>query len=350
MTDNSIDSIVTDPPYELGFMEEDWDRTGIAFNIELWRECLRVLKPGGYLLAFGGARTYHRMACAVEDAGFEIRDQIMWLFGGGFPKPFNLEKAIAKVSSETEAKRWAGWGSTLKPAHTPICVARKPLSEKTLARNVLRWGTGGINISECKIPIDLELDASQLRTIKRNRRRNTNEQKWGFSKKGGSVAQALSCEGRFPANVILDEETGKLLDQQSGILKSGKNCIRRKEGRFLKHTGLGKAGDVQTTHDDMGGASRFFYCARASGAERGEFNIHPSVKPLSLVKYLVKLVTPSEGICLDPFEGSGTHALACLELGAQFIGFEKEEKYYNIALRRIQNYYMVKAGQARREK
>lgn len=193
LEDNSIDSIVTDPPYELGFMGKSWDKTGIAYNVELWHECLRVLKPGGHLLAFGGTRTYHRMACAIEDAGFEIRDQIQWIYGSGFPKSMDISKAIDKklgaerevigqrkvtssdlgqssgwnyldtskgvynytIPTTDEAKQWDGWGTALKPANEPIVVARKPLSEKTIAENVLKWGTGGINIDDCRIAYDI---------------------------------------------------------------------------------------------------------------------------------------------------------------------------------------------------
>lgn len=330
LPNNSIDSIVTDPPYELGFMGKSWDSTGIAYNAELWEECLRVLKPGSHLLSFGGSRTYHRMACAIEDAGFEIRDQIMWIYGSGMPKSHNIAKAIAAKeitggsspknlrkarlkddykptgqgdNIETEltvnAKQWNGWETALKPAHEPIVVARKPLSEKTVAENVLKWGTGGINIDGCRIETYVQ------------------------------------PYGRFPANIILDEESGEMLDEQSGILKSGDNCIRTKVGSFLEHGGLGKAGDVQRTYGDSGGASRFFYCAKASKKERGEDNNHPTVKPIALMKYLARLITPPEGLMLDPFAGSGTTLVASKLEGFFFIGIEKELKYVEIAQKRI---------------
>ena len=341
LPDKSVDSIVTDPPYELGFMGKSWDNTGIAYNVELWRECLRVLKPGGHLLSFGGSRTYHRMACAIEDAGFEIRDCIQWIYGSGFPKSMDISKAIDKkfgaerevvgsyttrnlsrkdgkhkgdmlvgcydgstefnitAPSTPEAKQWNGWETALKPAHEPIVVARKPLSEKTVAENVLKWGTGGINIDGCRIETYVQ------------------------------------PYGRFPANIILDEESGEMLDEQSGILKSGDNCIRTKVGSFLEHGGLGKAGDVQRTYGDSGGASRFFYCAKASKKERGEDNNHPTVKPIALMRYLARLITPPEGIMLDPFAGSGTTLIASKLEGFFFIGIEREAKYCEIARRRV---------------
>ena len=321
LSDNSVDSVVTDPPYELGFMGKSWDSTGIAYNVEMWKEVLRVLKPGGHLLAFGGTRTYHRMACAIEDAGFEIRDQMQWIYGSGFPKSMDISKAIDKSKGATrevigitvtrdlsrhngeikgdmlvgcsrgsaeipitspatsEAKQWDGWGTALKPSNEPIVVARKPLSEKTIAANVLRWGTGGLNIDGCRI---------------------------------GNETEHV---GRFPANIILDEVAGELLDAQSGTLKSGSNCRRTKVG-----------------------ASRFFYCAKAAKKERGEGNVHPTVKPLKLMKYLVKLVTPPKGVVLDPFTGSGTTAIACMNTQRNFIGFEMDKGYYDIACKRIDDH------------
>jgi len=375
---NSVDSIVTDPPYELGFMGKKWDSTGIAYNVDLWKECLRVLKPGGHLLAFGGTRTYHRMVCAIEDAGFEIRDCIQWLYGSGFPKSHDISKAIDKklgakrevigksarndrvlpsghggyhgniqdtyrnkgrqkvqleitTPATPEAQRWEGWGTALKPANEPIVLARKPISEKTIAENVLKWGTGGLNIDGCRVGWKDERD-------RKNgwRASPSNDDKNEYTSfKSGSFGKQNE-QGRFPANVILDEEAGKLLDEQSGISK-GSSKPRKNKG-----TGNICYGDYKTiitqndAWGDSGGASRFFYCAKASKKERGEGNIHPTVKPLSLIKYLITLVTPPGGICLDPFEGSGTHALACIDLGVDFIGFELEEEYCNIANLRIE--------------
>lgn len=327
---NSVDSIVTDPPYELGFMGKSWDNTGIAYNIELWKEALRVLKPGGHLLAFGGTRTYHRMVCAIEDSGFEIRDQMQWIYGSGFPKSMDISKAINKAAENTtpSAIKWGGWGTALKPANEPIVVARKPLSEKTIASNVLQWGTGGLNIERCRIGSE-SLCAHGGKTRK-------NSKVYG----GGNglpevIAGSNEHQGRFPANVILDPVAGSILDEQTGTLKSGKNCTRRKEGSFLEHRGLGKAGDVQVTYGDSGGASRFFYCAKASKKERGEGNIHPTVKPIKLMEYLIKLITPPKGTVLDMFMGSGTTGIAAKRQGFYFVGFEKEEQYFDIAERRI---------------
>lgn len=406
LEDNSIDSIVTDPPYELGFMGKSWDKTGIAYNVELWHECLRVLKPGGHLLAFGGTRTYHRMACAIEDAGFEIRDQIQWIYGSGFPKSMDISKAIDKklgaerevigqrkvtssdlgqssgwnyldtskgvynytIPTTDEAKQWDGWGTALKPANEPIVVARKPLSEKTIAENVLKWGTGGINIDDCRIAYDISDTNPATNPLYRKKNGyktnygiDSNPSAYTLKKQEGTMN--INNQGRFPANVILDEEAAKMLDEQSGILKSGSNNIRRKEGSFVEHGGLGKAGDIQVSYGDIGGASRFFYCAKASKSERNigledmplrnnmrvnalrrseeekistmHKNFHPTVKPIKLIEYLIKLVTPPNGVCLDPFEGSGTHALACINLGFNFIGFELNKDYYNIAIARI---------------
>jgi DNA modification methylase len=358
LEDNSVDSIVTDPPYELGFMNKKWDSTGIAYNVELWKECLRVLKPGGHLLAFGGTRTYHRMACAIEDAGFEIKDCIQWIYGSGFPKSHDISKGIDKKlgtyvegellpSSRTtgasatgiattfrkktapnpqapEAKQWAGWGTALKPANEPIVLARKPLSEKTVVENVLKWGTGGINIDDCRVGTE---------TIK-----TQGGQK--FPNLYGNFKECKESyhQGRFPANVILDEEAGRMLDEQSGSISYG-----NKPGGYSysdrQYAVQGFVKDCKpkapSNYGDSGGASRFFYCAKASKKERGEGNNHPTVKPVKLMEYLIKLVTPPEGIVLDPFFGSGTTGVAAVNLGFNYIGIELDEQYVEIARRRI---------------
>ena len=364
LEDNSVDSIVTDPPYELGFMGKKWDSTGIAYNVDLWKECLRVLKPGGHLLAFGGTRTYHRMACAIEDAGFEIRDCIQWLYGSGFPKSHDISKAIdKKLGAEREvvgiglsgksagmqnlgpsgikggsfditapatelACKWEGWGTHLKPANEPIVLARKPLSEKTVAENVLKWGTGGLNIDGCRIPTN-ETITNHSRSAESARSKG----KYGDSKAQETHQTQGQKLGRFPANVILDEEAGRMLDEQSGI------TISKDGGKSGTHFSAGNKGvkrtDARKGHNDSGGASRFFYCAKASRKERGEFNKHPTVKPIALMEYLIKLVTPPEGIVLDPFLGSGTTALAALNLGRFFIGIELNEEYVEMARRRV---------------
>jgi hypothetical protein len=229
LDDNSIDSIVTDPPYGLSFMGKKWDYD--VPSQEIWEECMRVLKPGGHLLSFAGSRTYHRMAVNIENAGFEIRDQIMWIYGSGFPKSHNIGKAVDKIQgNEREVigsrklqgttlhegnfrknhdeidltkgqSPYEGWGTALKPAHEPIVMARKPLSEKTVVDNVLEWGTGGINIDDSRIGLDEELDKSQLRTI--NRSQKTENDGWGMNSKDGDVTQVVRPEGRFPANMYL---------------------------------------------------------------------------------------------------------------------------------------------------
>jgi len=350
MPDNSVDAIVTDPPYELGFMGKGWDSSGIAYNVEVWRECLRVLNPGGHLLAFGGTRTYHRMACAIEDAGFEIRDSIHWIYGSGFPKSRDISKAIdseadaerepgvpgryaarrpraevpavnayhdgvgdsstalVTAPATDEAKEWAGWGTALKPAHEPIIMARKPLAAKTVAGNVLEFGTGGINIDGCRIGSDgggthcSNRDASGQCLGHDNAGRSTS---------GATVHAAESNSGRWPANIILDEEAGAELDAQSGMLKSG---AHKADYGTVGQTGMfGNAYQGKELQVNYGGASRFFYCAKASKKERPTVDgiAHPTVKPLALMRWLVKLVTPVGGIVLDPFAGSGATAEAC---------------------------------------
>jgi DNA modification methylase len=371
LDDNSIDNIVTDPPYELGFMGKKWDNTGIAYNIELWKECLRILKPGGHLLAFGGTRTYHRMACAIEDAGFEIRDCIQWLYGSGFPKSHNISKAIDKKAgakrdiigvgkgagknpkgfkfddksqsgghlkseynltahSTPEAQQWDGWGTALKPANEPIVLARKPLSEKTVAENVLKWGTGGINIDGCRIGTE------EIKTYGKRKGQGVSLEWSKYTSPEGYEGE--THQGRFPTNVILDEEAGKLLDEQSG------KSLSKKSMRGVGYTdsniyGSGdKDFDTERGYNDSGGASRFFYCAKATKKERGEGNNHPTVKPVSLIKYLVTLVTPPDGVCLDPFMGSGTTAIACINTNRFFIGFELDKDYCDIANKRIEEH------------
>ena len=382
LPDESVDAIVTDPPYGLGFMGKAWD--DLPPGEEWGRECLRVLKPGGHLLAFGGSRTYHRLACAVEDAGFEVRDQMMWLYGSGFPKSLDVSKAIDKAAGaerevvgvrddksrvstfgggptvptlETKpataaAAAAAGWGTALKPAHEPIVVARKPLAG-TVAENVLRFGTGALNIDGCRIGTDGGTTREGV---------SDRLSAQGAFTTGHDVASIDA--GRWPANVVLDEEAGRLLDEQSGERSSGwrdcdaaANVTERAIGRFpAEYTGA--------HYSDSGGASRFFYCAKASKGERnagldgfplikggsmnGEEtrpdrptnhpfrqNHHPTVKPISLMRYLVRLVTPPEGTVLDPFLGSGTTGCAAVLEGFDFIGIEREAEYLAIAEARI---------------
>ena len=433
LEDNSVDSIVTDPPYGLsaapnsgktskgGFMGKTWDYD--VPSQEIWEECIRVLKPGGHLLAFAGSRTYHRMAVRIEDAGFEIRDQIMWVYGNGFPKSMNIGKGVdayikigksnpkalreirmgddykpigqkdykkgRMFSSEIEndnttqtiENEYKGWGTALKPAHEPIVMARKPLSEKTVVNNVLEWGTGGINIDESRI-------GNEERTYK------------GMSSKKPEGAGTFrddnwvpkdienTVEGRFPANIIFDEEAGKLLDEQSGFTKGDSRTSKSTYDKGI--WGNAKPVESNALYNDSGGASRFFYCPKTSKKDRNEGlddfedkqrpgqtskgnyssspvckdcgktvngtnnhsnckegleykpsttttkNHHPTVKPTDLMLYLIRLVTPKNGITLDPFMGSGSTGKAAVRGGFNFIGIEREEEYFQIAEARIQ--------------
>ena len=284
LDDNSIDSIVTDPPYGISFMGKKWDYD--VPSQEIWEECMRVLKPGGHLLSFAGSRTYHRMAVRIEDAGFEIRDQIMWVYGSGFPKSYKLGD---------------GWGTALKPAHEPIVMARKPF-KGNVANNVLEWSTGGINIDESRV--DFVSEADKAESINKNQHADFGST-MGTNQIYGDYSmlepQNYNPTGRFPANIIFDEEAGKLLDGQ------------------------------------YEGASRFFYCPKSSKKDRNEGtnNNHPTVKPTDLMLYLIRLVTPKGGITLDPFMGSGSTGKAAIRGGFDFIGIERENEYFQIAEGRI---------------
>jgi len=331
-SDCSIDSIVTDPPYGLRFMNKHWDYD--VPNIEIWKECLRVLKPGGHLLAFGGTRTYHRMVVKIEDAGFEIRDQIQWIYGSGFPKSHNLKEGHS------------GLGTALKPANEPIVVARKPLEKGlTVAENVVKWGTGAINIEGSRISVSdddpnhrrngsVNLDnggkSSVFQMCGRNPKYNGN---------------TLASNGRWPANVILDETAADMLDAQSGILKSGELLgYKSKASRFfyiakasksernagLEGMPLVKSGVIGT--GDGGGPM-----LTGSGNERTNLNqnFHPTVKPIKLMEYLIRLVTPLNGTVMDLFMGSGSTGVAAKNLNFKFIGIEIDVQYFEIAKRRI---------------
>lgn len=312
---NSIDACVCDPPYELGFMGRAWDRSGVAYDVEVWRQVLRLLKPGGHLLAFGGTRTYHRLTSAVEDAGFEIRDQIGWLYGTGFPKSKNLKD------------EFDGWGTALKPAWEPIVVARKPI-EGTVESNAKEWRTGPINIDACRIP-GSKPDTTRGAGGQHDRLSPIKAQ--GRIKDDG--------RGRWPANVIHDGsdeveiEFAKYGESKSSdrIRNSNKSI-----GDGLKYRG--GASIVTGGHSDSGTASRFFYCAKPSKRERGESNTHPTVKPIALARYLCRLVTPTGGVVLTPFLGSGTEAIGATIEGFRAIGIEKEREYLDIARQRIEAY------------
>jgi len=346
---NSIDSVVTDPPYGLSFMGKKWDYE--VPTVELWREVLRVLKPGGHLLSFGGTRTYHRLVVNIEDAGFEVRDQIGWCFGSGFPKSHNLDGAHK------------GFGTALKPAWEPICVARKPLAPKhTVAQNVQAFGTGALNI-----------DASRVGTETRSYSINGAIKGGNFGNRASQPSderETATATGRWPANILFDEEAARILDLQSGTLKSGAWNGERSTNKTRDIFGDFNLSNEAPLESSTGGASRFFYVAKASKAERNKGlegveaveaqstgwsgksmpkrqdgterkmpknqNHHPTVKPVKLMEYLVRLVTPPGGVCLDPFMGSGTTGVACKNLGFEFVGIERDENYVEIARKRVE--------------
>jgi site-specific DNA-methyltransferase (adenine-specific) len=382
LPDNSVDAILTDPPYELGFMGHAWDRSGIAYDVAMWREALRVLKPGGHMLAFSGSRTYHRMTCAIEDAGFEVRDSIMWVYGSGFPKSLDISKAIDKISGAQRqvvgqqyraatgrdegysfgesfditapatlaAQLWEGWGTGLKPAHEPICVARKPMQAPTVAANVLAWGVGGLNIDGCRIPVDPVADASQLRTM--NVSQHDGADGWGMNTAGAKEgARVLGLEGRWPANFIHDgsAEVLDMFPEAAGQLaKASTRSDNRKTQNVYGNMARGSNG--AEPRPDAGSAARFFqqcgwtqgdleaalfhYCAKASKSEKGKDNKHPTVKPLALGRYLAKLICPPGGTLLDLFAGSGTFPLAAKLEGFQCVAFELDTEHAEYAARR----------------
>lgn len=354
MKDNSIDSCVTDPPYGLSFMGNSWDYD--VPKAEIWKEVLRVLKPGGHLLAFFGSRTYHRGVVQIEDAGFEVRDQIMWLYGSGFPKSHNIGKAIDKEAgakrkvvgnsknfgvskkedgknsfgdysgeweltepATDEAKQWEGWGTALKPAHEPIVVARKPITQ-TVAKNVLEYGTGALNIDAC--------------------RTETKGMKWekprGGIWKTDSEADAKLVEnelGRWPANVIYDgsDEVVNKLGEPSRFFYCAKaSKADRDEG--LDQVSAKKVVTFATENETSSKPSSL-----SAGRNTEYKNNHPTVKPTELMRYLCRLVTPKNGIVLDPFMGSGSTGKAAILESFNFIGIEREKGYYEIAETRIQH-------------
>ena len=477
LPENSVDSIVTDPPYELGFMGKSWDSTGIANNVEMWKECLRVLKPGGHLLAFSGTRTYHRMACAIEDAGFEVRDMIEWVYGSGFPKSLNIGKAVDKLQrgnrvvdlinslleegytlkelgekagipslessyrdwtigghipeerswermlnglgfSEKDGlniiekrivklgggnaytfregknrdwemkitkgtSEWEGWGTALKPAHEPICMARKPLEAKTVAENCLKWGTGGINIDESRVGTEEITSVGSLGKRKFQP---------GLGENNPVVVTGTHI-GRFPANLIHDnsEEVRECFPDTGGGKYKAPNARPRHGHKLVESDGTSNAPD---NYGDSGNASRFFksiiYQAKASKSERNkgcedieekqmnvtetnartwndrcktcgkkfvgsdntichcppelkitdktvykQKNNHPTVKPIALMEYLIKMVTPKGGLVLDPFAGSGSTLVAAKQNGYDYIGIELTEEYIPIIKARL---------------
>ena len=358
-----IDSCVTDPPYGLSFMGKRWDYD--VPSVDIWTQVHDVLKPGSHLLSFFGSRTYHRGTIPIEDSGFEIRDQLMWLYGSGFPKSLNIGKAVDKLQGNerqvvgkrkahdirggammeatvSELKKeksqidieitkgnseWEGWGTALKPAHEPIVMARKSLAG-TVAQTVLDHGTGGINIDECRVGTDDNLSGGSGRI-------------GGFAGKtqGGELSdyKVLGNEqGRYPANVMHDgsEEVQKIFpNTKSGSIKEGTkqgfgNASANVYGKSVGVTGA-------TRPASEGTAARYFYCAKANKKDRDEGNEHPTVKPTELMRYLCRLVTPQGGIVLDPFMGSGSTGKAAVMSGFKFVGIEMDEEYFEIACTRI---------------
>lgn len=401
LPDNSIDSCVTDPPYGLSFMGKSWDYD--VPKTEIWAEVYRVLKPGGHLLAFFGSRTYHRGVVQVEDAGFEIRDQIMWVYGSGFPKSHDISKDMDKMAgvermvigpapytrgkakqsySETrkvsydypplpitepateDAKKWQGWGTALKPAHEPIVVARKPISEGSVAKNVLKYGTGAINIDECRVATDED--------NRRNAKGGDNGLNGSdtFKIRERKAEEQVKHDGRFPANVIHDgsEEVLAQFDKAGNRKSCNSPSNAKPSGTILG----GSRSQGAIYPGEQGSAARFFYCAKANKSDRDEGmttpeqsivtfqtgngasgspssisegrdtsykNNHPTVKPTDLMCYLTRLVTPKDGVVLDPFMGSGTTGKACAREGFRFIGIELSEDYIKIAEQRISHAY-----------
>ena len=376
MPPESVDAIVTDPPYGLGFMGKKWD--GLPPSLEWAEACYRVLKPGGHIAAFGGTRTWHRLAVAIEDAGFEMRDSLAWLYGSGFPKSHDVGKAIDKLAgaertevigkgwhastngaagntmgrfseeyqpgdcakgrdllapATPEAVQWDGWGTALKPAFEPIVLARKPLAEKTVARNVLAYGTGAINVDACRIETDDDIAKKYPNGP-------------GGSTFGGGAMMLTEPwrqpSGRWPANVLLDQHAAAWVDEQSGHQKDGVAVNRNKNPDIEKpHTVYGGGwmnGDrPDITYGGGGGASRFFYSAKAPRSERPNVDgvQHPTVKPLAIMRWLIRLVTPPGGTVLDPFAGSGTTIEAALIEGFDPVGIEKETDYLPLIQHRI---------------
>ena len=346
LSENSIDSIVTDPPYGIQFMNKKWDYD--VPSVSIWKEVLRILKPGGHMIAFSSTRTYHRMACNIENAGFEIRDQISWLYSQGIPHGSNIAKSIAKIDPEL-SERWEGWHTYLKPSVEPIVLAIKPY-EDTIAQNVMKYGVGGLNIDENRIPVDLDIDDARLGGQGTWSTEGMAKNVYGNygNKVSGSIRSISSPLGRFPANVIHDnsEEVNKIFDS-FGEKSSGVPGKRRKE-HFSNSMGkLGILDRDEVGYADKGSVARFFqscefneeekrifYCPKVSPKERGK-STHPTLKPLSLMKYLTKLITPKNGIILDPFAGTGTTGLAAIQGGFSSILIEKEEEYYKECINKL---------------
>jgi site-specific DNA-methyltransferase (adenine-specific) len=409
-----VDAVITDPPYGLGFMGKAWDH-GVP-GVEFWSKIMDAAKPGAHLLAFGGTRTFHRMTCAIEDAGWEIRDVVMWVYGSGFPKSLDVSKAIDKAArgypqggsdptsknhgkyktQATEGKRsnsdtgrqygsgsqwtmagewlsvdgphatlaaieWEGWGTALKPAWEPIVMARKPLIG-TVAANVLAHGTGGINIDACRVAGGPSSGGSVSGASALGQGSGWNK----HENRTTEIDRSMSA-GRWPANVVLDEEAGAMLDEQSGHLAPGASPPKKGLGTARVYGDADRVGVDKLCEQLDGGAARFFYCAKPTRAERDagthslepaqqdasrkdgdpggdnprnrgakkRGNFHPTVKPVELMRWLVRLVTPPDGVVLDPFMGSGTTGIAASKERMRFVGIEREPDYFEIAKTRI---------------
>lgn len=348
--DNRYDSCPCDPPYALqsivkrfggknaapakgnaaymrasaGFMNQRWDTGESAHSIEFWAEVLRTLKPGAHVAAFGGTRTYHRLACAIEDAGFEIRDQIAWAFGSGFPKSHDAGN---------------GWGTAIKPAWEPICLARKPLSEKTVAANMLRWGTGAINIDGCRVE-------GETKQFGNGSGRNGGKFGGGGAKSHDRGEWIPTKDGRWPANIIHDGSE-EVLAAFPDNLTSGANGLEIKGDQDRTAYGTFNGGERSHSYDSNSGSSaRFFYTAKADADDRLGSK-HPTVKPVDLMQWLVRLVTPRGGLVLDPFAGTGTTAEACYREGMRCMLIERETEYQADIRRRMA---LVMAGPEERSR
>ena len=325
MPDASVDAVVTDPPYGLSFMGKRWDYD--VPTVAIWSECLRVLKPGGHLLSFGGSRTYHRMAVNVEDAGFEIRDQVMWVYGSGFPKSHNISKALDRSGKATPAAtQWDGWGSALKPAHEPIVLARKPLGEKTLAANVLKHGTGAINVDGCRIPGTKPQVTQGI---------NTSPTSLNVARR--RQLSGPPDEGRFPANVMHDgsDEVVELFPG-TGEKSAARFFYCAKASKSDRDEGLDAFAEQEFVQWQTGNGTSGKPSSMSEGRDTQRRNIHPTVKPTDLMAYLIRLVTPPGGVVLDPFAGSGSTGKAAIREGFKFIGIEREAEYLAIARARIE--------------
>jgi len=410
LEDNKFDSVVTDPPYHLasivkrfgpgqkginnkdekegrngpyhraakGFMGQTWDGGDIAFQKDFWKEVYRTLKPGGYLLAFAAARNYHRMAVAIEDAGFEIRDMINWIYGSGFPKSHNIGKQMDKKLGNTrqvvgkvergdvqKAKekgsgyladpanrnnksqfgygteiltkgntKWEGWGTALKPAHEPIVMARKPI-KSSVVDNILEHGTGAINIDDCRIELE---DKEDKRLGGKGTFKTDKMAKNDYGKFEGKDIRT-SEKGRYPANVIHDGSEEVINEFAKYGNKGAFAPVKKKEGDyfFYDHKYNKQGDDGASFRDDTGTAARFFYSAKATKKEKGDTQ-HPTVKPVSLMRYLIRLVTPKDGLVLDPFAGTGTTGEACILENRNYYLIEREKKYLKDIDNRLNKY------------